>query len=265
MSANLLEYLVKIIDKNKSEIAICDYFDINENDFQNYTIPIPSQEKELIEIINSNNYLQNLSSENIHTFTSTCSLWNKLIDKSILNDFSFDTNKYHSDEFGVLTLFKNPHKIVSSNQILIGNTLTNEYYKERCFNYNDLEKIDFLQNVITYFNNENNPLAIKNTAIKLLNTLYKLRTILDDYYTDIFDLDEQIKNINTKFNNLRKFLDTNYYEYRLEYIETIRKYIKLLSDANFRKNYYYLYPQIPTKFRPFPLPHEITYKKETPI
>lgn len=262
MSANLIEYLVHTLEKNKSQIAVCDYFDIDESDFQNYTVVPPIQEKEILEIIDSKKYLQNLGHESIHTFSNTCNFWNKLIDKSILTNFSFNENKYYSDNFATFDLFNTSHKIVTSNQILIGNTLVDAYYKEHCFNYNDLEKIDFLEQVMTYFHNENNSIAIKNTAIKMLNILYDLRIILDNHYTDIFDLDEQKKNINTKFNNLRKFLDTNYYEYRSEYIEIIKKYIKLLSDANFREKYYFLYPQIPTKFKPFPLPHEMTYKKE---
>lgn len=259
MSSNLLEYLMNILTENQAHISVCDYFDVDENDFQNYTITAPLQEKENIEIINSEEYLQNLSSENTHTFIHTCNLWNKLIDTSILNNFSFNLEKHYSDEFATFDLFKTPHKIAISNQILIGNTILNEYYKERCFNYNDLEKIDFLEKLIEYFKNQNKQLAIKNTSIKLLNILYNLRLVLDDHYTDIYDLEKQQKYINSKFNNLRKLLDSNYYEYRSEYIEIIKKYIKLLSDANFRKKYYFLYPQNPTKFKPFLLPHEIDY------
>ncbi len=47
MSSNLLEYLMNILTENQAHISICDYFDVDENDFQNYTITAPLQEKEI--------------------------------------------------------------------------------------------------------------------------------------------------------------------------------------------------------------------------
>lgn len=248
MSANLLEYLLQIIEENKTQIASCDYFDVDEADFYNYTLKPPTQKEEKLKIINSEKYLQKLGSKNMHTFQNSCTLWNKLIDKSILTNFTFNNEKHHSDKFATLDLLKNNFQITMSNQILIGNTLLDEHYKENCFNYNDLEEIEFLQQLIIYFKNIKNPTAIKNTCIKTLEKLYEIRLKLTNYFTEIYDLEEQKKNTDQKFSSIHKFLKSHYPENINQYSHILKKYKKLLEDEKFRKKFYYFYPQTPTKF-----------------
>lgn len=255
MSANLLEYLIYILEKNNCEIATCNHFDVSEPDFYNYTITPPKQEKEKLKIINSNDYINILGTSNTHEFISASNLWNKLIKKSALEDIIFDETKYYGDKFIIFDLFKKKFKIVSSNQILIGKGLIDEHYKQRCFSYNELEEIEFLQKIFLHFKFLKNSKAIKNISIRLLQLLYQIRVKLADYFTDIYDLDEQKNNINKKFSSIRKFLISHYPEESENYEKIFVKYQKLLDDESFRKKYYFLYPNMPVKFKPFDLPY----------
>lgn len=261
MSSNLLEYLLKLLKETNSDIATCQHIEVDEADFYNYTLEPPIQEREKLTKLTSDKYLEKLGSKNNQIFTSTCNLWNKLIKKSILEKFTFDTERHYSDNFATFDLFQKPLKIISSNQILIGFTLLNEHYKYHCFSYNDLEKLEFLQKVFQYFKIRKNHKAIKNTCIKMLKLLTEIRFKLNDYYTEIYDLDEQKKNANQKFSSLRKFLNTHYHIYEDEYKNIFENYKKILDDENFRKKFHYLYPKWSTKFTPFETPIENANKK----
>ena len=264
MSANLLEYLIKIIEDNNCQIAMCNHFDIPEPDFYNYTVVPPKQEKENLEILDSKKYLDYLSTRDMHTFAKITSIWNKLIKKSIIKNINFNEEKYYGDKFAIFDLFKEPIKIVSSNQILIGNGLIDEHFTKRCFAYHNLEEIEFLQKTLLYFKNSKNSIGIKNTSLKLLQLLYDIRVKLDNYFTDIYDLEEQKQNINQKFSSIRKFLITHYPEESEICDKISTKYKKLLDDENFRKKYYFLFPSMPIKFQPFDLPYIAAekFKKE---
>lgn len=264
MSANLLEYLISIIEQNNCQIAMCNHFDIPEPDFYNYTVTAPNQEKESIKIINSKEYLEILGSNNAHEFAIASNLWNKLISKSVLKNITFDEEKYYGDKFAILDLFEKEIKLVSSNQILIGNGLIEEHFNQRCFSYHDLEKIEFLQKIFLYFKNSQNSIAIKNTTLKLLQLLYEIRVKLGDYFTDIYDLEDQKKNINKKFNSIRNFLINHYPEDLEVYEPTFVKYQKILDNEKFRKKYCFLFPNPPIKYQPFDLPYIAAekFKKE---
>ena len=259
MSENLLEYLVRLAEKKKASIISCDYFNLPEYDFINLEITPPSQEKELITYFSPEDYLYNLSSNNSHIVEQTTILFNKLIDKKILKNFTFPTDKYYSDCFSIFELINKSPQIAYSNQKLIANTLIDEYYNNICFSYLELEKIEFMQNLLVYFKSQKNINAIKNTSTNLLELLYKIRKKLSYYYLDIFDKEEQRKNIDQKFSSLNKFFNSHYPDTNLEYIE---KYKQLLQEEKFREKHFYLYPQAPLHFEKFEI--DTSKKKSLP-
>lgn len=254
MSSNLLEYLVKIITEYNATIALCDYFNVEERDFHNYSINPPNQKKEILTELDSTKYLKKLTSKNNHTFESTCILFNKLIDKSILTGFSFDFNKFHCNQFAIWDLFNQPQKIISSNQILIAHTTVDDYFKRTCFSYHDHEEIEFMQKVFTYIKKTNkNSTFLKYTAIRLTILLYNIRLKLTNPYLDIFDLKEQRKKIDQQFISIRKFLKTQYPDdenNEEDYTFYFKRYKKLLSDEKFRENYPALFVLPPKRFDP---------------
>lgn len=264
MSANLLEYLVDIIENHKTTIVSCDYFDTNEYDFFSYCLSTPSQKKETLEQLNSKKYLKDLSNKNNHIFESTCILFNKLINKSALDNFSFDLNKFHCNQFAIFDLFKDSQTITHSNQILIANAFLDEYYRRTCFSYNDHEQIEFMQQVFLYLKkNKFPPIALKNTAIRLAILLYNIRLKLIHPYLDIFDLFEQKKIIDNKFTSIRNFLKTQYpndEDNEEEYTFYFKRYKKLLYDEKFREKYSFLFIVPPRKF----IPLEIFRKQKMP-
>lgn len=247
ISSNLIEYLLQILDTHQCGILAYDYFTITEKEFHNYDpIPAPQQQAENLTSLDSNQYFENLSSENIHDFVHTCVLWNKLINKSILSNFEFDITKNIPIPFALQKLLTSHIPIIISNQKLIAVTQTDKYLKQISFSYDELDKIDFLQNLLIYFKKVGNTTAMKNISIRLLDLLYKIRIKLNNIRLDIYDLDEQKKAINNKFSSIRKFLITRYPENKEEYTEYFDKYKQILDTENFVNNHPELYPKIST-------------------
>ena len=247
MSSNLLEYFLQILNTHKCGILTCDYFTITEKAFHNYSpIEPPLQAQEKLMQLDSNQYLENLSLESTHDFIHTCVLWNKLIDKSLLTNFEFDTNKDLPNPFAIQKLLTSHIPIITSTQKLVATAPIDEYLEQICFSYNELDKIEFLQNLLAYFKKANNTTALKNIAIKLLDLLYKIRLKLNNSRLDIYDLDEQKTAINHKFSSVRKFLKSRYPENQAEYSDYFDKYKKILDLENYIANHPKLYNPIPT-------------------
>lgn len=245
MSENLLEYLVQLAQTHNSQITSCDYFDISERDFINFEIPSPKQKKEKITKLNSKKYLENLSSLDKHTFEKASILFNKLISKSLLASFSFNEEKYHSDDFAIFEIVPKASNIISSNQILICHPLIEEYLNNICFSYNDLEKIEFMQEILLYFKKANNLNAVKNTAINTLDVLYFIRKKLSYYHLKIFDKEQQKTNLDKKFNSIYKFLNSHFSDkpfQESEYRDYYKKYRRILKFDAFREKFYFFYP-----------------------
>ena len=252
MSQNFLEYIVELSQKYNSDITTCDYFEITELEFFNTNYKIPYMPKENINIFTSENYIRKLSSCKKHKFEKTYMLWNKLINKKILNNISFPSKKFCPDESLILDIINNSNKIVSSNQILLINTLINEYYIERCFTYTSIEKVEFLQKLLLMFKQQKDTNAIKNTCINFINTLCDIRKTLIFYYLDIYDLEVQKNIIDLKFNSIYKFLNNTMPSIAnsQKYKKYFKRYKKIVYIDNFREKNCALYPQ-PQKYKGF--------------
>lgn len=237
MSSNLFEYFLPIIEKRKCGIITCDYFTTTEPAFHNCEpLEAPKQEQEILTTLDSNQYLENLSLEDNHAFQSTCVLWNKLIDRSFLTNFKFDTTKKIPNPFASQVLLSSHIPTVVSNQKLIVTTTVDDFYERISFNYDELDKIDFLQNLLVSYKQRNNPTAVKNIAIKLLALLVQIRMKLSGFCVDIYDLDEQKTNINKKFSSIRKFLKSRYPESANEYEHYFETFNKILNCEKFIEN-----------------------------
>lgn len=249
MSSNLFEYLFPIMETHKCGIIACDYFMTSELEFHGYySIESPEKEEENLTFIDSNKYFENMSSTDDHIFKTTCVFWNKLIDKSILANFEFDTSKLIPNPFAIQKLLTSHISMIVSNQKLIAMAKIDEFFEQISFSYNELDKIEFLQNLLIYFKKSNNQIALKNTAINLLDLLYKIRLKLNSHFADIYDLEEQKANINQKFSSVRKFLKSHYPDSKSEYIDYFNKYKKILDSEIYIKNHPSLYPEPQKKF-----------------
>ncbi len=206
MSYNLLEYLVQIAENNKSDITSCDFIDIPEHVFFQQHFKIPEQPKENITEKTPAKYLRKLTTYKRHSYLKTYCLWNKLINKKILKNFSFPEDKANFDKFSIIDIINRSNKVLMSNQILIMNTLFDEYFNDICFSYYELEDIEFLQNLLIKANKENLYNDIKNISLHLFSLICDIRKKLSFSYYEIYDAEKQIKNLHLKFNSIYKFL-----------------------------------------------------------
>lgn len=247
MSNNLLEYMVNLAQKYDSGIISCDYFDIVESDLFKQTFHIPQNPKQIIYEKTPKEYLKKLSSYKKHTFIRTYSLWNKLIPKSILTDFSFQENIFNFDMYSIREIINRTNKIILSNQLLIANTLLDNYFEERCFKYTDIEKIDFLQNLLVEAHKNNDLNSVKNISINLINTLCDIRKTLAYYYLEIEDLEEQKRKIDLKFNSLYKYLNKSLPKIAVsyKYKNYFTRYKEIVETDKFREKYYAIFNHPP--------------------
>ena len=247
MSNNLLEYMVGLAKKYDSSIISCDYFDILESDLFKQTFQIPQNSSEIIYEKEPNEYAKKLSSYKKHTFTRTYSLWNKLIPKSILKGFSFPEETFNFDMYSIKEIIHRSNKIILSNQLLIANTLLDDYFEERCFKYTDIEKIDFLQNLLVETHKNNDLNSFKNISINLINTLCDVRKTLVYYYLEIDDLEEQKRKIDLKFNSLYKYLNKLLPKIATsnKYQNYFARYKDIVQTDKFREKYYAIFNHPP--------------------
>lgn len=252
MSQNFLEYTISLAKQNNSDITVSDYLEITELEFISLRFKIPETRKEIITTSTPEQYIRKLSTYKKHNFERTYTLWNKLITKQTLQNITFPIQNFYPEEACIIDILKNANKIISSNQLLIAKANLNEHYLSYCFNYSSIEKIDFIQKLLLIFKQKKDTNAVKNICINLLNTLCEIRKTLLYYYLDIYDLDEQKKIIDLKFNSIYKYLNQKMPEIAnsSRYKQIFKRYKKITHVDEFREENYPLYPQ-PQKYKGF--------------
>lgn len=241
MSENMLEYLSTLIEKYKTEVITFDYFSISE-----YTmywpnhITHPSPEEKL-SIISNTHYLKKLYSSIPHSFESCIILWNKLINRKWLltTSYTSSTQKLNIS----YDILQNTCKILKSTQILVCEILYDEYFIKNCFNYSVLDKIAFLEKLLIKYKRTNNILATINTAIRLLDLLYRTRKQLHFYSLQLYDKSELRDIVNKKFNSVYKFLITKFPDKEYRYSKINEDYRAQIKFEKFREKYFYLYDE----------------------
>lgn len=241
MSENMLEYLSKLIEKYKTEMITFDYFSIPE-----YTMYWPnhitrSSPEEKISIISNTHYLKRLYSSIPHSFESCIILWNKLINRKWLLSTSYMSSPHQLNiSYSIL---QNTCKILKSTQFLVCEVLYDEHFIQNCFNYTTLDKIDFLEKLLIQYKRNNNTQATINTAIRLLDLLYKTRKQLHFYSLQLYDKSELREMVNKKFNSVYKFLITKFPDKEYRYSKINKDYRAQIKFEKFRERYFYLYDE----------------------
>lgn len=232
------DYLISHFD-SFTDIVSSDFFCITETEYYNYTEILKKSPKELFYKYSGQDYIQFLSSSSDHSFECCISLWNKFIKSKLLKqiDLTQFTNEYSLSKAILLS----SNQIIVSNQLLIGKILIDQYFIENCFNYKNLETINFLENLIIDFKRQNNKEKIYNCSLRLMLYLLKVRKQLSFYALNISDKTQLRENIDKKFNSIYKFLHTKYEADSEKYEPINEKYRKILKDEKFIEKNYFLY------------------------
>lgn len=235
----MTKYLIYNLEQ-ENEIIGCDFFELAESDYYNLLEISKKSPKENLKTFSGSDYIQELTSSSNHVFENCITLWNKFIKKSLLKNIDF------SEHTNTLTLaksiFLNSKSIAISNQILICKILVDQYYIENCFNYKNLETIQFLEELLIDCKTENNKSRMYNCSLRLISYLYKIRKQLSFYSLNINDKIQLRQTIDKKFNSIYKFLIAKYPSKSENFEKINEQYRKLLKDERFRIKYYYLYP-----------------------
>lgn len=242
MSPYYIEYMVANIQKQKAQIVTCDFFSIPLTEFFSENQIRKKSPHENIEKITTDQYIQKLYSKSEHTYQECIVKWNKLIDKKWLLSTKYIRNLNTQDTS--YEILENPGaEIVTTNQFLICDVKFDGYYEERCFTYEHLDTIKFLESLILKAKNENNAIAVYNTSLRLLKFLLKVREQLSFYNLVLYDKKKLRKGTDLKFNSIYKFLISRYPTKNVEYQQYNRQYRELLKFERFRAENFFLYPE----------------------
>ena len=140
-------------------------------------------------------------------------------------------------------ILQNTCKILKSTQILVCEILYDEYFIKNCFNYSVLDKISLLEKLLIKYKRAGNILATINTAIRLLDLLYRTRKQLHFYSLQLDDKPELRDIVNKKFNSVYKFLITKFPDKEYRYSKINEDYRAQIKFEKFREKYFYLYDE----------------------
>lgn len=241
MSENMLEYLAELADKYKTEVITFDYFSISHYVLFHPNHITRESPEEKLSIISNTHYLKRVYSMIPHSYESCLSIWNKLIKRKWLLTTSYMTTPQPLNNS--YELLQNTCKILKSTQILACNILYDDYYKQNCFNYARLDEIAFLEKLLIKLNKKNNIIGTINTAIRLLDLLYKTRVQLHFYSLALYDKPELRDLVNKKFNSVYKFLVTKFPNKAHRYEQINKDYRTHIKFEKFRARYFFLYDE----------------------
>ncbi len=242
MSPYYIEYMIANIQKYKAQIVTCDFFSISLTEFFSENQIRKKSPPEKIEKLTTDFYIKNLYSKSEHVYQECIVKWNKLIDKKWLLSTQY-IRSLNTQETSYEILENPGAAIVTSNQFLICDVKFDGYYEERCFTYEHLDKIKFLESLILKAKKENSVLAMYNVSLRLLKFLLKVRTQLSFYNLVLYDKKELRKRTDLKFNSIYKFLVSKYPGKNVEYEQYNREYRELVKFERFRAENFFLYPE----------------------
>ena len=235
----MASYLVSEIDSS-TDIIVSDYFCITEAEYYNHLEIIKKSPTEKFEICSGKNYVQKLTSPSEHSFENCISLWNKIIKKSVLDQIDF---KKIANTFSLAkSIFLISNQITISNQFLICKILFDQYFVENCFSYHNLEKIQFLEEILLDSKKEKSKIKMYNCSLRLMSYLLTVRKQLSFYSLNINDKIQLRESIDKKFNSIYKFLIVKFPTKSEKYEEINETYRQVVKKEKFVSKYYYLYP-----------------------
>lgn len=238
-----LKHLIELSIKYNSKIVSLDFIELPEYTFFYQNSLTIKHDLTTIKLYNYKDYIKNLNTIDSHEFEKTCVLWNKLIHKSILNDYIFPEDTFYLSYENLKKLYSKTNKIIESNVYLVNKFLIDDHYNSISFDYNELEHITFLQDILTELKKEKNFIGVKNISINILKLLYCIRKKLAFYYLDIYDKEEQQLNIDKKFNSIKNFLNKKFPNHKNEYQQIIDNYSYLYKREKFKEKYACIFPQ----------------------
>ena len=233
LSKNYIEYAISKLEESDAQIISTEYFSIPFYTFYHSNNISKKSPQEKIKIISNTEYLKNLYLKSEHNYQSCITLWNKIINKDWLLSTTY--LKETSELVTSYDIIKQPSTILTTNQILICDVKYDEYYENICFNYENMDKIEFLEQLLIQAKKENNSKAMYNTSIRLLKYLLFVRKQLSYSDLEILNPDELRNKVNLKFHSIYKFLSTKYPDTKIEYEQYKKEYNKLL---NFEKKHF---------------------------
>jgi len=241
ISLNYIEYLLYIISKSNSDIAICDFIKVSESDSAEKRFLPPKQNIETLCTLLPWEAIENLHSSSNNICIKSVVLWNKLFKKTLFTNLRFPKNKEFEDEFTSYKLFMNSQKIISSNQKLYAYVQIGNHIRENIYNEHRLDILDAYENHMKFFKEVHSPYMLEKAGKRYLRMLYIIRKEISPFDIILDNKKDIIDNIDRRFVSIYKYilmlkskhpyLSINNNEYLNIYNE-YKTYIKIINTFN---------------------------------
>ncbi|MBR3153294.1 MAG: glycosyltransferase [Clostridia bacterium] len=214
ISLNLYEYLYKILKENDADIAECDFVktDVQKAVYYENFIP-PTQEKEKVEIYNSDEALRKLHDDDLHTCIKAVALWNKLYKRELWEEIRFPEYKKFEDEMTTYKILDKSKRIASSNQILYAYIQRNTFSIKRHFDMHRFDALEAYENYLQFFKEKKSPDMVERVLRRYLRMLCIIRDEVSPYTVTFVNKEQTLQKLDEKFeeiyNSLKKLLDQN--------------------------------------------------------
>ena len=232
VNPQMLEVLMYTIQQSEADIAVCDYFQGRDTDFN----------------WNENDIVNDFTLFDGKTFLYNCIigktgkhwvLWDKLYKKKCFDDIRLPEGRIYEDNATVYKLIYKANKVTYSNNVLYYYFTNPESTVNIDFSVKRLDRLIFIQEMIEFFT-ENDEKELLDCA-----NLYYLFTIADLYIkANKSNLDSSI------LKELKRKLKSHYHQEKVKYPITINTCPQVFEVLHPKySKYYWLFKALVNKIR----------------
>ncbi|MFG6149943.1 glycosyltransferase family 2 protein [Halobacillus sp. B23F22_1] len=188
---NMYEVMYNTAIKNGSDIVVCDFFKLNEDEND-----VSKCEDRDSPIINLTNYeaLEKIYTEIPETFVV---VWNKLFKKEIFKEVKFDKSKIYEDEFITHKLLLEAKKVTYIRKKLYNYLIREGSIVNSPYNVSKLDKVFALNERVNLFRRLRNKKILHLSEIRYTDLLFWNYFVTED---NILNSNKELKILKKTFN-----------------------------------------------------------------
>lgn len=155
ISTRFYEIMLNVALEHSADIVECDYNKIPFEDVtpENRDSFLDVKENRQVSIINNEQALLELFSDDLHLYIKTVVSWSKLYKKETYNNIRFPVSKLNEDEFTTYRVLHNCKKIATIDDVLYGYIKRPNSIMSATLSLKRLDVLDAFDGCIEYFHN----------------------------------------------------------------------------------------------------------------
>lgn len=211
-----IEKLYESLIKNNADMAICDFYNVNENnEIILNNSPIKS------ELLTKKDFFKKTTIKDSYYYIVP---WNKLYSRKIIEKIKYPEGKINEDEFVIHLIVDNCEKIISLSDKLYYYLRRDDGVSGRIRNIHFFDVIEALIERINFFKKTNNFEFIDQTTNVLLSRFYVNKAIYNREDQSVDDLEHKILYL---IDGIKPYLFSFKTKLKIKYINVYKTYINI--------------------------------------